>query len=413
MLTVYPYRSACPKSIWRNLINAARNEIVFAGYTNYFLWLEHPNLAKVLTRKAQQGCKVRFLVGDPESDVTRRREDVENVPLTVSTRIRITLSEIEQLRDVPGAEARYGDEHIAMSVFRFDAEMLVTPHLAKLVGHDSPMCTCAGIRTTVCSTGSRTTLLSRGATDATCGNSPRPQPRRSVTDRAAIVSDGRGPPRIARDHVPSREQEWALASLATDVPVRQEGEPQGAEVSGEQGEAHLAQHFRPSDSERVLTYTAGMSADRVGAVTFSDLSRNPRAVAERAARLGRVRVTHRDAPDFYLTVAEREEDRERTMATASRLLLALIKHDPTAHALVIAMPDVFPWVRHLSSAELRAFTLELVRALSDAAELDVDATIHEVIAGWQATARIKADPLRYSEARKPTSGDFGPVQGSA
>ncbi len=148
-------------------------------------------------------------------------------------------------------------------------------------------------------------------------------------------------------------------------------------------------------------------------MTFSDLSRNPRAVAERAARLGRVRVTHRDAPDFYLTTADREEERERTLSTASRLLLALIKHDPTARALVIAMPEVFPWVRHLTPDELRAFTLELVAALSDAAELDVDATIHEVIAGWRATARIKADPARYVEARKPTSGDFGSVQVSA
>jgi hypothetical protein len=77
VLTVYPYRSACPKSIWRNLIGSARDEILFAGYTNYFLWLEHPNLAKVLKRKAQQGCQVRFLVGDPESEVTRHREDVE------------------------------------------------------------------------------------------------------------------------------------------------------------------------------------------------------------------------------------------------------------------------------------------------------------------------------------------------
>ncbi|MEV4383660.1 hypothetical protein [Streptosporangium sp. NPDC049644] len=40
---------------------------------------------------------------------------------------------------MPGIEARFGDEHIAMSVFRFDSEMLVTPHLAKLVGYDSPM----------------------------------------------------------------------------------------------------------------------------------------------------------------------------------------------------------------------------------------------------------------------------------
>lgn len=148
-------------------------------------------------------------------------------------------------------------------------------------------------------------------------------------------------------------------------------------------------------------------------MTFSDLSRNPRAVAERAVRLGRVRVTHRDAPDFYLTAADREEERDRTLATASRLFLALIKHDSTARALVIAMPEVFPWVRHLSSAEVRSFTLELVEALSDAAELDVDATTQEVIAGWRATARIKADPVQHAEARKATSGDFGPVQVSA
>jgi transcriptional regulator with XRE-family HTH domain len=139
VLSVYPYRSACPKSIWRNLISSAAGEITLAGYTNYFLWLEHPNLAKVLRRKTEQGCKVRFLVGDPDSEVTRRREEIESVPLTVSTRIRITLAELEQLRDVPGVEARFSDEHIAMSAFRFDSEMLVTPHLAKLVGHDSPM----------------------------------------------------------------------------------------------------------------------------------------------------------------------------------------------------------------------------------------------------------------------------------
>ncbi|WP_310737973.1 hypothetical protein [Microbispora sp. H10949] len=139
IVTVYPYRSACPKSVWRTLIAEAQSHITIAGYTNYFLWLEHPNLAKVLKRKAEQGCKIRFLIGDPDSDVTRRREDIEAVPLTVSTRIRITLAELEQLKGVSGIEARFGDEHIAMSVFQFDDEMLVTPHLAKLVGHDSPM----------------------------------------------------------------------------------------------------------------------------------------------------------------------------------------------------------------------------------------------------------------------------------
>ncbi|REE96489.1 helix-turn-helix protein [Thermomonospora umbrina] len=139
VLAVYPYRSACPKSVWRDLIGAARTEITFAGYTNYFLWLELPNLVGALRRKGQRGCRVRFLIGDPDSEVTRHREEVENVPLTVSTRIRITLGELAKLADVPGIEARFGDDHIAMSVFTFDDQMLVTPHLADLVGHDSPM----------------------------------------------------------------------------------------------------------------------------------------------------------------------------------------------------------------------------------------------------------------------------------
>ncbi|MER7207970.1 hypothetical protein [Streptosporangium sp. NPDC000239] len=57
-----------------------------------------------------------------------------------------------------------------------------------------------------------------------------------------------------------------------------------------------------------------------------------------------------------------------------------------------------------------------MEALSDAAELDVDLTTQEVIAGWRATARIKADPAHpahYAQARKATGGDYGPVEVSA
>ncbi|MWA07553.1 XRE family transcriptional regulator [Actinomadura sp. LD22] len=139
VIAVYPYRSACPKSVWRRLIGDAGKELTFAGYTNYFLWLEIPNLRSALRRKAERGCRVRFLIGDPDSEVTRRREELEAVPLTVGTRIKITLDELSKLADSPGIEARYSDDHVAMSVFVFDEEMLVTPHLAHLVGHDSPM----------------------------------------------------------------------------------------------------------------------------------------------------------------------------------------------------------------------------------------------------------------------------------
>jgi transcriptional regulator with XRE-family HTH domain len=135
---VYPYRAACPASLWRRLITSATTEMTFAGYTSYFLWIEQPNLGAALRRKAGAGCKVRFLVGDPDSEVTRQREQVEATPLTISTRIAVTLEQLERLRDVDGIEARFSDRHIALSVFAFDSNMIVTPHLANLAGHESP-----------------------------------------------------------------------------------------------------------------------------------------------------------------------------------------------------------------------------------------------------------------------------------
>lgn len=141
VVSVYPYRSACPSSVWRSLISEARQELTFAGYTNYFLWLDHPNLSVALRKKAEAGVRVRFLLGEPDSEITRRREVVEDTALTLSTRIHISLEHLRRLGGTAGIEARYSaaEAHVALSVFRFDDQMLVTPHLANLVGHDSPM----------------------------------------------------------------------------------------------------------------------------------------------------------------------------------------------------------------------------------------------------------------------------------
>ena len=144
VFAAYPYRSACPRDVWGQLIASAASDIFFAGYTNYFVWLEQPALVQTLRSKAEQGCRIRFLLGDPESETTVQREQVEGVALTVSTRIRITLEYLAKLSHVEGVEARFsapedGPNHVSLSVFRFDTDALVTPHLARFVGHDSPL----------------------------------------------------------------------------------------------------------------------------------------------------------------------------------------------------------------------------------------------------------------------------------
>jgi transcriptional regulator with XRE-family HTH domain len=141
ILQVFPRRSEIPGEIWDRLFLGARSEISLGGYTNYFFWTERPKFAETLKRKADEGVRIRILVGDPDSEVTRRREQVENAPLAVSTRIRITLDELTKLGPVQGIEVKFSGEnaeaHVSRSIFRFDKEALVCEHIADQLGHGS------------------------------------------------------------------------------------------------------------------------------------------------------------------------------------------------------------------------------------------------------------------------------------
>ncbi|MFF5445068.1 XRE family transcriptional regulator [Streptomyces sp. NPDC012888] len=144
LVHAYPYRSACPSTVWAALAHDATADVFLAGYTNYFLWTQVPDFAGIVRRKAESGCRVRFLLGDPAGETTRQREEVEAAALTVSTRIRITLEHLARLGPLDGLEARFSAapdavNHVGLSVFRFDRDVLVTPHLARVIGHDSPM----------------------------------------------------------------------------------------------------------------------------------------------------------------------------------------------------------------------------------------------------------------------------------
>ncbi|MFI5981530.1 XRE family transcriptional regulator [Streptomyces sp. NPDC051555] len=140
----YPYRSACPSTTWADLVARTTTDMLLSGYTNYFFWTTIPDFAGIIRKKISSGCRVRFLLGDPDGQVTRQREAVEGAALTVSTRIRMTLEQLDRLGPSEGLDVRFSapedaPNHVGLSVFRFDSDALVTPHLARVIGHDSPM----------------------------------------------------------------------------------------------------------------------------------------------------------------------------------------------------------------------------------------------------------------------------------
>jgi hypothetical protein len=139
IVAAYPYRSDAPTSLWWTLISQATRQVDLLGYTLYFLSLQHPELIPSLAQKCSEGLKVRAAIGEPESEHIAYRDREEATPLTLVIRIQTTLSTWASLIDLEGFDLRYQDIPLYNSIFRFDDEMLVTPHLFATPGSQAPM----------------------------------------------------------------------------------------------------------------------------------------------------------------------------------------------------------------------------------------------------------------------------------
>jgi hypothetical protein len=134
----YPYRSHMPNALWWRLISRARQRIDLLGYTLYFLPLEHPHLIETLRRKCDEGCAVRAVVADPGSRYVADRDAEEDLALTLVVRIETSMKLFAPLLGHDGFTMAYQDVPLYNSIFRFDDDMLVTPHLFATPGASAP-----------------------------------------------------------------------------------------------------------------------------------------------------------------------------------------------------------------------------------------------------------------------------------
>jgi transcriptional regulator with XRE-family HTH domain len=139
VLAAYPYRSDLNSDRWWALFTGARAQIDLLGYTLYFLPQQHPQLVDLLLDKCQRGCRVRIVVADPESGHVRERDEEEQEAITLVARIHSSLTDFRPLLDSHRADMRFQDVPLYNSIFRFDDQMLVTPHLYATPGHAAPM----------------------------------------------------------------------------------------------------------------------------------------------------------------------------------------------------------------------------------------------------------------------------------
>jgi hypothetical protein len=69
----------------------------------------------------------------------RRRDEEEHEAITLVPRIQTSLQAFAPLLNCENADLRYQDAPLYNSIFRFDDQMLVTPHLYGMPGRSAPL----------------------------------------------------------------------------------------------------------------------------------------------------------------------------------------------------------------------------------------------------------------------------------
>lgn len=139
IVQVYPHRHSVPPDLWSRMLDQAEDHIEILVYVGMFL-TEDPTLIKRLCQKAEDGTKIRMLLGDPASSEINRRSAEEGIGKgTIPAKVRNALAFYRPLEGVPGIEIRCHGTTLYNSIYRFDEEMLVNTHVYGFMAAHAPL----------------------------------------------------------------------------------------------------------------------------------------------------------------------------------------------------------------------------------------------------------------------------------
>lgn len=129
VVRVYPHRGDIPPELWDTLMARAKTYIDILVYVGYFL-TERSDLVEVFREKASQGGRIRMLFGERDCEaVLQRSRDEEIGERTISAKIDQALAYFSPLLGERGVEFRTHSTVLYNSIYRFDDEMIVNPHI--------------------------------------------------------------------------------------------------------------------------------------------------------------------------------------------------------------------------------------------------------------------------------------------
>lgn len=139
VLNAYGHRAEAPSTVWTDLYQTPRQHIDLLGYAILFLHEQDPHFSHRIRTQADAGCSVRVIVADPECEQLAIRDREEDLVGGLVARVRNSLKFFHPVQDHPNVSIRLQRAPMYNSTFRFDNEMIVTPHLYRVPGYQAPM----------------------------------------------------------------------------------------------------------------------------------------------------------------------------------------------------------------------------------------------------------------------------------
>jgi lambda repressor-like predicted transcriptional regulator len=139
IVQVYPRRGSAPADLWPRLFNSAKGCIDVLVYAGLFLPEQHPQLLTALCDKASAGVRLRLLLGDPECPAVKQRGEDEGIGGAVAAKIRNVAGFYRPHAEHGCTDVRFHDTTLYSSIYRFDNDMLVNPHVYGLPAAHAPL----------------------------------------------------------------------------------------------------------------------------------------------------------------------------------------------------------------------------------------------------------------------------------
>ena len=139
LVDFYPSRSAVPHELWRQLPDQAVECFDFLAFAGLFMPEQTDAFVPRLVKKAENGVRVRILIGDPDGNAVAVRGSEEDVGDGMAQRARLCLRYFRGTAEVKGLQVRLHNTTLYASIYRADNVALVNTHVYGSTAAQNPV----------------------------------------------------------------------------------------------------------------------------------------------------------------------------------------------------------------------------------------------------------------------------------